>query len=89
MRIVSTPDTLHGTLRFNGTRIPIYIVLQLLGEEYSIEDIIALYPSITRQDILDTLHYCAMVLGAKQTEEGDNANLQPDGPNKPNAEALR
>lgn len=58
-RIVVNPHILMGKPVVQGTRIPIYVVLDLLGEGLSIQDIRHQYPDLTKDDILACMKYGA------------------------------
>jgi uncharacterized protein (DUF433 family) len=46
-----------------GTRITVRTILELLGAGDSIEDVLAAYPSLTREDILACLRYSSRIMG--------------------------
>jgi uncharacterized protein (DUF433 family) len=58
-RISSDPDILHGKPCIKGTRIPVYLIVSLVAEGESVENIIKDYPSLTPEDIKAALHYAA------------------------------
>ena len=58
-RISSDPDILHGKPCIKGTRIPVYLILSLVAEGESVENIIKDYPSLTPEDIKAALRYAA------------------------------
>ncbi len=58
-RISSDPDICHGKPCIKGTRIPVYLVVSLVAEGESIENIIRNYPSLTTDDIKAAVHYAA------------------------------
>jgi len=58
-RITSDPDILHGKPCIKGTRIPVYLIVSLIAEGETVENIIEDYPSLTREDIKAALHYAA------------------------------
>jgi uncharacterized protein (DUF433 family) len=58
-RISSDPDILHGKPCITGTRIPVYLIVSLVAEGESMENIIKDYPSLTPEDIKAALHYAA------------------------------
>jgi len=58
-RIVSDPQTLHGKVRVQGTRIPVSVVLDNLAAGLSHQEILASYPSLTEDDIRACLAYAA------------------------------
>lgn len=58
-RIVSDPQTLHGKVRVQGTRIPVSLVLDNLAAGLSHQEILGSYPSLTEEDIRACLAYAA------------------------------
>jgi len=58
-RISSDPDILHGKPCIKGTRIPVYLIVSLVAEGESVENIIKDYPSLTPEDIKVALRYAA------------------------------
>jgi uncharacterized protein (DUF433 family) len=58
-RIVSDPDTLHGKPRIKGTRIAVYMILQMIAGGDTIETILEQFPSLTEEDIQASLSYAA------------------------------
>jgi uncharacterized protein (DUF433 family) len=58
-RISSDPDILHGKPCIKGTRIPVYLIVSLIAEGESVENIIKDYPSLTPEDIKAALRYAA------------------------------
>jgi uncharacterized protein (DUF433 family) len=58
-RISSDPDICHGKPCIKGTRIPVYLIVSLVAEGESIENIIQDYPSLTPDDVKAAVHYAA------------------------------
>jgi uncharacterized protein (DUF433 family) len=58
-KISSDPDILHGKPCIKGTRIPVYLIVSLIAEEVSINEIIKDYPTLTSEDIKAALKYSA------------------------------
>ncbi len=54
-RITIDPKIMVGKPVIKGTRIPVYVVLNLLGDGYTQKEIIDDYPDLTKQDILATI----------------------------------
>jgi uncharacterized protein (DUF433 family) len=50
-RIEINPQILLGKPVFRGTRIPIYVVLDLLAEGKTVQEIIEDYPDLTKDDV--------------------------------------
>ena len=60
-RIVVNPRILTGKPIIRGTRIPIYLILNLLARGRKVQDIIAEYPELSKEDVVATLTYAATV----------------------------
>ena len=58
-RISSDPDICRGKPCIKGTRIPVYLVVSLVAEGESIENIIQDYQSLTPDDVKAAVHYAA------------------------------
>jgi len=61
-RVVVDPRVMGGKPVIKGTRIPVYFILELLSNGWSIDDILREYPHLTREDVLAALKYAASVL---------------------------
>ena len=46
--LVSTPDTLGGSIRFKGTRVPVQALLDTLICNHNIDDFLDGFPDVTR-----------------------------------------
>ncbi len=60
------PEICHGKPCFKGTRIMVYLVLEMLEEGAPIQEILEAYPSLTPEHIKAALHYAARVLEERQ-----------------------
>ena len=49
--ITSNPEIMFGKLCIKGTRIPVDLILEKLAWGETIEDLLAAYPRITKEDI--------------------------------------
>ena len=58
-RISVDPNICHGQACIHGTRIPVHQLIRMLANGDSIDDLLAEYPSITREDILACFDYAA------------------------------
>ena len=58
-RIVADREIMHGKPAIRGTRIPVYVVLNLLAGGMNTQDVLGEYPNLTREDILACLEYAA------------------------------
>ena len=58
-RIIVDPEIMHGKPVIKETRIPVYVVLNLLAGGMSEEEVLKEYPDLTRDDLLACLQYAA------------------------------
>lgn len=72
-RIVCNPEILGGKPVIRGTRIAVYLILDLLSEGYSFEDILRLYSHLTPEDIKACIRYAAKLCRAEEIEESYGA----------------
>jgi uncharacterized protein (DUF433 family) len=56
-RISINPNVCNGQACIKGTRIPVYLIVKMLANGDTIEELLEDYPSITREDILACLAY--------------------------------
>jgi uncharacterized protein (DUF433 family) len=56
-RISINPNVCHGQACIKGTRIPVYLIVQMLANGDTIEELLEDYPSLTKEDILACLAY--------------------------------
>jgi uncharacterized protein (DUF433 family) len=64
--ITTTPDICHGQPCFKGTRIMIYLVLELLEAGESPEQIIKGYPELTNAHIKAALRFAADMIKSEE-----------------------
>ena len=62
------PDTCHGKPCFKGTRIMVYLVLQMLEQGAKVKEIREAYPSLNAHHIKAALHYAARVLEERELD---------------------
>jgi uncharacterized protein (DUF433 family) len=67
-RIEINPKILDGKPIFKGTRIPIYIILQMLRGGASFEKIIEEYPRLSVDDIRAALDYSVYLINQPDEE---------------------
>jgi uncharacterized protein (DUF433 family) len=58
-QIAIDSEVMHGKPVIKGTRIPVYIVLNLLAGGLKSEEVLREYPDLTNEDILACLEYAA------------------------------
>ena len=67
-RIVVDPKIMVGKPVIKGTRIPVYVILNLLGEGCTFEEVIKDYPDLTKEDILAALKFAAQFTEFEEVE---------------------
>mgnify|MGYP001587372612 FL=1 len=60
-RISIDRNIMHGKPCIKGTRIPVYLILDLLAGGSTIKEILDDYPDITEEDIRACVEYAAML----------------------------
>ena len=58
-RIVIDPKVLVGKPFVRGTRLSVEFILDLLANEWTIEQILSEYPQLERKDVMAVLKYAA------------------------------
>lgn len=58
-RIAADPSVCHGRACIRGTRIPVSVVLDNIADGATPDDIIAEYPSLSKEDIRAAIAYAA------------------------------
>jgi uncharacterized protein (DUF433 family) len=61
-RIIVDPNVLVGKPVIKGTRIAVEFVVDLLGRGWTVEDVLAEYDHLTREDIQACLAYASEIL---------------------------
>jgi uncharacterized protein (DUF433 family) len=65
-RIVLDPEVLVGKPVVKGTRIAVELVIDLLGRGYSVEQVLAQYDHLTREDVQACLAYASETLKSER-----------------------
>lgn len=68
-RIEVNPRKLAGKAVVRGTRIPVYLILELLENGYTFKKIIEAYPVLTEDDIKAAIEYSARLLKNEEVVE--------------------
>jgi uncharacterized protein (DUF433 family) len=68
-RIEVNPKILGGKPVIKGTRIPVYLILELLSAGYNFKRIIKAYPSLTEEDIKAAVNYAAQIVKNEEAFE--------------------
>ena len=58
-RIATDPNVCHGQVCIKGTRIPVHLIIHMLANGDTIEELLKEYPSLEREDIFACLDYAA------------------------------
>jgi uncharacterized protein (DUF433 family) len=66
-RISQNPAVMVGKPVIRGTRIPVEIILRLLGSGHTIEDVLDAYPRLSREDVLAAQAFAADFLASWRT----------------------
>lgn len=64
-RITIDPEVCHGKPTIRGLRYPVENMLELLASGMSIEEILADYPDLEREDLLACLSYASKLAQVK------------------------
>lgn len=67
-RISIDPNVCHGKPCIKGTRIMVWIVVDYLANGDSVEEVLAAYPSLTREDVQAALAYAAEMTRERYVE---------------------
>jgi uncharacterized protein (DUF433 family) len=67
-RITIDPQIAHGKPVIRGLRYPVELILELLSAGMTIDDILADYEDLEREDILAVLAYAAQLSQVKRIE---------------------
>ncbi len=61
-RITTDPNVLAGKAVIRGTRVPVYLILELLAAGNAREQILKEYPQLTDADITAAIEYASQIL---------------------------
>ena len=65
-RITSDPELCHGKPVIRGLRYPVADILRLLAGDMSVDEVLAEYPDLERDDILAALEYGALAVADRR-----------------------
>ena len=68
-RIEVNPKILGGKPVIRGTRIPVYLILELLSAGYDFKRIIEAYPTLKEEDIRAAVEYAAKIVKNEEAFE--------------------
>jgi uncharacterized protein (DUF433 family) len=64
-RITSDPAVCHGQPTVRGLRYPVEMVLELVSAGMTVEEVLADYPDLERDDLLAALEFGALAAGRR------------------------
>jgi uncharacterized protein (DUF433 family) len=64
-RITIDPEVCHGKPCVRGMRWPVEVILDLLGSEMTIEEILSDHPELEKEDILASLNYAKLLVSGQ------------------------
>ena len=62
-RLPSNPGVMMGKPCIQGTRIPVYLLLQKMAAGENSGQLLAAYPQLTKEDLMACLEYAAAIAG--------------------------
>lgn len=70
--ITVDPDIMAGKPVVEGTRIPVYVVLEMLSEGDDIEEINEAYPDLSKEDVKACIEYATKRVQHESLESGES-----------------
>ena len=64
-RITIDPTICHGKPCIRGMRWPVEVILDLLGSEMTIEEILTDHPELEKEDILAAINYAKLLVSGR------------------------
>lgn len=58
-QIIINPKILSGKPIFEGTRIPVDLILEFIAQGYDFDQIVKEYPSLTKEDLSEAVKFVA------------------------------
>jgi len=68
-RIEINPKKAGGKPVIKGTRIPVYLILELIANGWSFGEILKNYPQLKKEDILAATAYASKILKEEEYDE--------------------
>jgi uncharacterized protein (DUF433 family) len=66
-RVIIDPEVLSGKPVIKGTRIPVYLILELLGNGMTEKEILTQYLTLKKEDIKAALLYASKCIENEET----------------------
>jgi uncharacterized protein (DUF433 family) len=70
-RITRTPETMGGKACIRGMRVTVGMIVGQIGAGRSIDELVAEYPYLDREDVLQALRYAAWLTEGREVALGD------------------
>ncbi len=64
-RITIDPNICHGKPCIRGMRWPVEVILDMLGSEMTMEEILQDHPELEKEDILAALQYAKLLVSGR------------------------
>ncbi len=68
-RITINPEICHGKPCIRGMRWPVEVIIDMLGSEMSVKQILEDHPELEKEDILASLNYAKLNLSGKSIKD--------------------
>ena len=65
-RITQNPEIMGGKACIRGMRVTVGMIVGMIGSGQSIDEMLALYPYLEREDILQALRYAAWLAEGRE-----------------------
>ena len=65
-RITQSPGVMQGKACIRGTRVTVGMIVRQIGSGTSIDDLLAAYPYLEREDVLQALRYAGLLAEARE-----------------------
>ena len=73
-RITQQPDVMGGKACIRGMRVTVGMVVGQIGAGHSVDEVLADYPYLEREDIMQALRYAACCAGQREMMVAANAD---------------
>ena len=67
-RITQNPAVMVGKACIRGMRVTVEMIVGLVGSGHSVDEVLAAYPYLEREDILQALRYAAYLASGREVE---------------------
>jgi uncharacterized protein (DUF433 family) len=67
-RITRNPAVMAGKACIRGMRVTVGVIVGLIGSGRSVDEVLAAYPYLEREDVLQALRYAALLAQEREVE---------------------